>query len=198
MKAFLLPATMCILAGTLMLSGCDGADSIEATAATGGGSWEWFRWSVGTTVAIGAVVAAIFGVRATLKTLRHKQYETAANLIMSGDHRSGGWKYVTRTAAVAALAKLAKDYPKDYDEPVMRAFEAFLSFPPRYGRNATKEGQVDYTSRDTIAIVQTINQRSSKQRKAYPISLPPDRPFRVTAEGGVERNPDYEEPVARG
>lgn len=197
MKAFLLPATMCILAATLMLSGCDGADSSGENVATGGGSWEWFRWSVGTTVAIGAVVAAIFGVRATLKTLRHKQYETAANLIMSGDHRSGGWMYVTRTAAVAALAKLAKDYPKDYDEPVMRAFEAFLSFPPRYGRNATKEGQVDYTSRDTIAIVQTINQRSSKQRKAYPISLPPDRPFRVTAEGGVERNPDYEEPVAR-
>ena len=196
MKAFLLPATLCMLAATVMLSGCDGADSVEETAATGGGSWEWIRWSVGTTVAIGAVVAAIFGVRATLKTLRHKQYETAANLILSGDHRSGGWMYVTRTAAVAALAKLAKDYPKDYDEPVMRAFEAFLSFPPRYGINAKKEGQVDYTSRDTVAIVQTINDRSKKQREAYPISLPPDRPFRVTAEGGVERNPDYEEPVA--
>lgn len=196
MKAFLVPATLCMLAATVMLSGCDGADSIEETAATGGISWELFQWLVGTIVAIGTIVAAIFGVRATLKTLRHKQYETAANLILSGDQRSGGWKYVTRTAAVAALAKLAKDYPKDYDEPVMRAFEAFLSFPPRYGRNAAKEGQVDYTSRDTVAVVQTINRRARKQRQAYPISLPPDRPFRVTAAGDVEPNPDYTDPEA--
>ena len=106
--------------------------------------------------------------------------------------------YFTRTAAIASLAKLAKDYPKDYDEPVMRAFEALLSFPPRYGKKAEKEGQVDYTSRDTVAIMQTINNRPKKWRKAYSISLPPDRPFRVTNEGDVEPNPDYDEPMARG
>ena len=194
MKAFLSPAAMCVLAATLMLSGCDGAASSGESAATAGGSWEWLSWLVGIIGAVGAVGAAFLGVRATLKTLRHSQYETAAKMIWSGDHRSGGWNYVTRTAAIATLAKLAKDYPRDYDEPVMRAFEAFLSFPPRYGRNAEKEGQVDYTSRDTVAIVQTINKRARKQREAYPMTLPPDRPFRVTEQGDVECNPDYKEP----
>ena len=194
MKAFLSPTAMCMWAATLTLLGCDGADSSGESAATDGGSWEWLSWLVGTIGAVGAVGAAFLGVRATLKTLRHSQYETAAKMIQTGHHQSGGWNYVTRTAAIATLAKLAKDYPKDYDEPVMRAFEAFLSFPPRYGRNAEKEGQVDYTSRDTVAIVQTINQRSRKQREAYSISLPPDRPFRVNGKGDVERNPDYEEP----
>ncbi len=78
----------------------------------------------------------------------------------------------------------------------MRAFEAFLSFPPRYGKNAEKEGQVDYTSRDTVAVVQTINKRSRKQREAYPITLPPNRPFRVTENSDVERNPDYDDPYS--
>ena len=144
-------------------------------------------------IAIATVFVAILGVTATLKTLRHKQYETAANMISS----EGGLKYFTRTAAIGSLAKLSKDYPKEYDEPVMRAFEAFLSFPPRYGSNAKKEGQVDYTSPDTVAVVQTINARAKKQRKAYRISLPPGRPFRVTEEGNVEHNPDYIDPAAK-
>lgn len=196
MYAFLFRVAICTFAATLMLSGCGGADSSGESGATGRGSWDWLSWLVGAIGAIGAVGAAFLGVKATLKTLRHSQYETAAKMIHSGDHRSGGWNYVTRTAAIATLAKLAKDYPDDYDEPVMRAFEAFLSFPPRYGRNAENEGQVDYTSRDTVAIVQTINKRVRKQREAYPISLPPGRPFRITAEGDVEPNPDYEEPKA--
>ena len=196
MNAFPLPAAIYVLTATLVLSGCDGADTGAGSTAVGGGSLEWLSWLVGIIGVIGAFGAAFLGVKATLKTLRHSQYETAAKMIQSGDHRSGGWNYVTRTAAMATLAKLAKDYPDDYDEPVMRAFEAFLSFPPRYGKNAGKEGQVDHTSRDTVAIVQTINKRSRKQKEAYPISLPPDRPFRVTAKGGVEPNPDYVEPNA--
>ena len=200
MNAFPLPAAICVLAATLVLSGCDGADSGGESAATGRGTWEWLSWLVPTIGALGAVGgavgAALLGMKAALKTLRHRQYETAAKMIQLENHSSGEGNYFTRTAAIAALAKLAKDYPKDYDEPVMRAFEAFLSFPPRYGRNAEKEGQVDYTSRDTVAIVQTINKRAREQRKAYPISLPPDRPFRVTAEGDVEPNPDYKEPKA--
>ena len=90
----------------------------------------------GPIVAIATIVVAFISVRSTLKTLRHKQYETAANMISS----EGGLRHFTRTAAIGSLAKLAKDYPKEYDEPVMRAFEAFLSFPPRYGRNARERG----------------------------------------------------------
>ena len=85
MKSFLLPATMSILAAALTLSGCDGADSSGEKAATGGGSWDWLSWLVGS---VGAVVAAFFGVRATLKTLRHSQYETAAKMIQTGNPQS--------------------------------------------------------------------------------------------------------------
>ena len=98
-------------------------------------------------------VVAVGGVALTWKsaqrTLRHRQYETAAAQLNTM-HEQRPLNYVVRTAAIATLAKLAKDHPKDFDEPVMRAFEAFLSFPPRYGENAEKQGQVDYTSRDTV------------------------------------------------
>ena len=149
-----------------------------------------------------AVVGAFATWKSAQKTLRHKQYETAAAHLRNVE-QSRGWNYVTRTAAIAALAKLAKDHPEDYDEPVMRAFEAFLSFPPRYGRNAEKEGEVDYTSRDTVAITDTINERPRGWltwwgwQKAYAIDIPPDRPFRVTQNGKVEQNPDYDDPGRR-
>ena len=142
------------------------------------------------------VVGASLTWRSAKNTLRHKQYETAAQQLQAVD-RPGGWNYVTRTAAIAALAKLARDHPKEYDEPVMRSFEAFLSFPPRYGKNAEKEGQVDYTSRETVAIMETINNRKARARHRYRVSLPPDRPFLVTDRGDVERNPDYEDPAAQ-
>ena len=157
-------------------------------------AWLELAAKLGLAVAaLGAVATAWFNWNATLRTLWNKQYEIAAAQLREAE-QSGGWGYVTRTAAIAMLAKLAKDHPADYDEPVMRTFEAFLSFPPRYGKNAKKQGQVDYTSRDTEAIVQTINKRSPKQRCAYRIELPPDRPFRVTKCGGVEKNPAYVEP----
>lgn len=167
--------------------------------ASGDGGESWTAWpelaaKLGLAVAaLGAVATAWFNGNATLRTLWNKQYEVAASQLR-GAGQSGGWSYVTRTAAIATLAKLAKDHPADYDEPVMRTFEAFLSFPPRYDRNAAKEGQVDYTSRDTEAVVQTINKRSQEQRCTYRIELPPDRPFRVTQDGGVEKNPEYEDP----
>ena len=185
------------LSGLLILAVCgsSGADSSGARAVSGDRCWEWFSWLVGAIGVIGTVGAAFLGVRATLKTLRHRQYETAAKMLQAVDQPRGP-DYVTRTAAIAALAKLAMDYPEDYDEPVMRTFEAFLSFPPLYGVNAAKEGQVDYTSRDTVAIVQTIEKRSKKQRATYQVSLPPDRPFRVTAGGDVECNPNYKNRMA--
>ena len=157
---------------------------------------ELFAKLVLAFAAFGAVVTAWFNWNATLKTLRNKQYEMAAAQLI-GAGKSGDLSYVTRTAAIAALAKLAKDHPADYDEPVMRTFEAFLSFPPRYGKNALKEGQVDYTSCDTVAIVQTINNRPKQRRHTYRINLPPDRPFRVTRNGGVEKNPQYNDEPKR-
>ena len=169
----------------------------------GSSIWIELAWPIATVISAGIAVGGAFLTwKSAQKTLRHKQYETASAQLRSVS-TAGHWNYVTRTAAIATLAKLAKDYPKDYDEPVMRAFEAFLSFPPRYGTNAVKEGQVDYTSRDTVAIVDAINDRPKgwcrwgTWVKAYAIKLPPRRPFRVTDHGGVERNPNYYDPGRR-
>ena len=166
--------------------------------------WE-IEVAMPAAIAFAAVisVASAYGAwRATIKTLKHRQFDTAAARLKSVG-TPGNWSYVTRTAAIATLAKLAKDHPKDFDEPVMRAFEAFLSFPPRYGQHSENERQVDYTSRDTVAIVETINNRPKGWRRwwkywcwqeAYLISLPPNRPFRVTQDGKVEKNSDYDDP----
>ncbi len=165
--------------------------------------WIELAWPIATVIsALIAVRGAFLTWRSAEKTLRHKQYETAAAQLQDVN-TPGSLNYVTRTAAIATLAKLAKDHPEDYDEPVMRAFEAFLSFPPRYGKNAKKENQVDYTSRDTVAITDAINGRPKGWwrgecwQKAYAIGLPPDRPFRVTQDGKVECNPDYEDPYSQ-
>ena len=105
--------------------------------------------------------------------------------------------YVGRTAGAVTLADLALRNPDEYDERVMRVFQSFLDFPPRYGKNHEMEGQVDYTSIDTITIIETINKRKEKERKKYPIRLTERRPFRVNDGGNVERNPEYNDPAVR-
>ena len=152
------------------------------------------EWPITALIAVVGVYVTWISARTTLK---HRQFETAAAQLQ-GASESGGLNYLTRTAAIATLAKLARDHPKDYDELVMRVFEAFLSFPPCYGSNAAKEGQVDYTSRETVAIVDAIKRRTKRARDRYRLSLPPDRPFQVTPEGDVEPNPDYKEPAGMG
>lgn len=105
--------------------------------------------------------------------------------------------YVGRTAGSVTLADLALKNPDEYDERVMRVFQSFLDFPPRYGKNHEMENQVDYTSIDTITIVETINKRKDRERQKYTIRLTERRPFRVNDAGNVEQNPEYNDPAAR-
>ena len=79
----------------------------------------------------------------------------------------------------------------------MRVFLSFLDFPPRYGKNHEMEGRVDYTSIDTVTIVETINKRKDRERQKYTIRLTEKRPFRVNDAGNVEKNPEYNDPAAR-
>ena len=105
--------------------------------------------------------------------------------------------YIGRTAGAVTLADLAIKHPEEYDERVMRVFQSYLDFPPRYGENHEKEWQVDYTSIDTLTIVEAINRRKNKEKCNYRMRLTKDRPFRVTEKGEVERNPDYKDPAAQ-
>ena len=105
--------------------------------------------------------------------------------------------YVGRTAGAVTLADLALNNPDEYDERVMRVFQSFLDFPPRYGKNHEKERQVDYTSIDTVTVVETIDRRKDRERKNYRVRLTEKRPFRVNDAGNVEPNPEYDDPAAR-
>ena len=126
------------------------------------------------------------------KTRMEEQFREGAALL---DHRDS--RYSGRTAGAAILADLALESPVEYDERVMRVFQAFLDFPPRYGENHRKQGQVDYTSHDTVTILDAIGKRKPRERRNYKIRLAERRPFRVTAEGDVEQNPDYDDPTLR-
>ena len=59
------------------------------------------------------------------------------------------------------------------------------------------EGQVDYTSIDTITVIETINKRKDRERQKYMIHLTERHPFRVNDASNVERNPEYNDPAAR-
>ena len=96
-----------------------------------------------------------------------------------------------RVAGAATLADLAKKDPKNYDATVMKAFETFLTYPPKFsgplGRH--KKGEIDYHSRDTQEIVKAINARTQKQRARYRIQLPLRAPFLVTDNDDVKADP---------
>ena len=115
----------------------------------------------------------------------------------TGAERLGAASYSLRTAGAVTLADLALSEPGEYDERVMRAFQAFLDFPPRYGENHEKQDQVDYTSIDSLTILEAIEKREKKARERYAIRLTEGRPYRVNNEGNVERNPNYDDPAAR-
>ena len=101
--------------------------------------------------------------------------------------------YAARVAGAAILAELAKEDPNQYDATVMKAFEAYLAFPPVYSGQigCHKRGKVDYKSRDTEEVVRAINARTTRQRKRYCVVLPKFAPFTVTENGGVEGNPEH-------
>ena len=105
--------------------------------------------------------------------------------------------YTGRVAGAVTLADIAIKNPDEYDKRVMRVFEALLEFPSRYGANHEKEGQVDYSRRDTVTMLEAIEMRKEKERSKYTIRLNEGRPFRVHAEGNVEKNPGYDDPATR-
>jgi len=145
-------------------------------------------------VGLFALITAYRRFEVADRNRREDQFMKGAELL---DSKVRGTSYIGRTAGAVTLADLALRHPDEYDERVMRVFQAFLDFPPRYGKNQEKEGQVDYTSIDTVTIVDNINKRKDRERKNYCIRLTEGRPFRVSDSGNVEKNPAYDDPAAR-
>lgn len=150
-------------------------------------------YQVGVLVgaAIGLGLALWRGLVANRNRLEDQFLRGAALM----DEKNNG--HTGRVAGTVTLADIALSHPGKYDKRVMRVFEGVLEFPSRYGRNHKKEHQVDYTSRDTVTMLEAISQRSSEARRRYTIRLNEDRPFRVDHKGNVVRNYDYDDPMAR-
>ena len=121
-------------------------------------------------------------------SLKQERYRIGSELLDTKHN-----DYAARVAGVTTLAALAREDLKNYDTIVMKAFEAFLAFPPGFGSpiGDHKKGDIDYKSRDTEEIVKAINFRTRKQRDGYRIKLPCYAPFVVTDTGDVEANPEH-------
>ena len=101
--------------------------------------------------------------------------------------------YAARVAGAAILAELSKENPEKYTRLAMKAFEAFLEFPPRFGHGHFLANRTDYGSRDALEIVRAINRRSRREKAAYPsISLSERSPFRIQ-DDKVTGDPDHED-----
>lgn len=126
------------------------------------------------------------------ENLKQERYRIGSELLNWKNH-----DYVSRVAGAATLAELARTDPKNYDAKVMKAFEAFLTFPPKFGSQIEKhrEGEIDYESQDTVEIVRAINERTRGQRGRYRISLPRRAPFLVVDSDNEDgHKPDNVEP----
>ena len=142
-------------------------------------------------VIVGGVAALIFAARRIQiaeKNLRQEHFKIAGELLGPKDHG-----YASRVAGAVMMAKIARDDPDNYEQAVMRAFEAFLEHPPRYAKIRVnqigvalenQEKMIDYESRDTMAIIEAIRERTPEQRRVYPkFTLSAEAPFVLWEDG---------------
>ena len=124
------------------------------------------------------------------RNARQEKFRLGAELV----GRSGEANYVGRVAGARILAQLLKEYPKEFNEIMLEPFEAFLQFPPTYGKGAVFERRIDYFSLDTQIIKDALNGRDRKIKKKHLVRLPGETPFTVNEHGDVladSRHPDY-------
>ena len=152
--------------------------------------WDWshlrtdiyqFTLMVGGAFALGL---AYWRSSTADSNLKQDQFRIGSELL---DTRS---PYVSRVAGAAILAQLVKEDPDNYHIIVMKAFEGFLEYPPRYGSGKERAGKIDFLSRDTLEVVRAINTRSKKLRELYCLELPCSEyaPFMINGNGDVEPN----------
>lgn len=90
-------------------------------------------------------------------------------------------RYIARVAGATILSDILDSPATEYDHSILRAFEAFLAYPPRFGGDGeTHKNPTDYESRDTI-IVMIALRRYAKKPFAQPMrSLHEDSIFIIT------------------
>ena len=102
-------------------------------------------------------------------------------------------RYTARVAGAAILAAILNSSNTEYDNNILRAFEAFLFSPPGFGMNLEdhKKHETDYESRDTYIVVNALRQYAQKQGAQPLLPLPPGLVFKLTR-NTVEPNKSHE------
>lgn len=118
------------------------------------------------------------------KNYRQDRFRIGAELLSSSEQYSG------KVAGVAILADLLKRHPSEFGYYAMKAFEAVLRYPPRYGGGANV-GCVDYQSVDTVEIAKTINELGNEFGEYKDkINLLDGDPF-IDDKGKIKPNPKH-------
>ena len=147
-----------------------------------------------TIVGISGLFFAYWRCYTADENRKQEQYRIASELLGMKDR-----PFAASVAGAATLADLMRDDPVQYEDRVMRMFEAFLEFPPVFGgelqgmEDKHLRGHVDYRSRDTVVIVEAMNARARESRLQKRAELRSSAPFRVTGCGLIAANPKHED-----
>lgn len=111
----------------------------------------------GLCVGIWRSYVAAKAVRLQDQAARRERFKVGMELL-------GHERHSVRRGAVAILSQLANNHPREFYIDVLASFAAFLAFPPRFAVGHRKQGEVDTTSDDTVAVVDFITGRTDEQK----------------------------------
>lgn len=120
-----------------------------------------------------------------------ERYRVGSELLQ----REGRSNYAARISGASVLSKVLADTQyDDFDEPILRAFEAHLRSPPVFaGSRGALADITDYESRDTFLVVRALREYCRRPQDKRPLlPIPRHVPFRTT-EDWVEPNPDHDD-----
>lgn len=134
---------------------------------------------------IGGAVFATWRCRTADRNLRREKCHMGIEGLKIDSTNS----YAYRVAMAALLSDMLNQLSTEYDCSILRAFEAFLTYPPRFSGNVGEYrlGEVDYESRDTIIMVNALRCYTTKKWwkrwkwRPEPLrELPKGSPFTIT------------------
>ena len=122
------------------------------------------------------------------RNLLREQYQMGMELLSYRPDR-----YVSRVAGASILSDILLDSNSyEYDQSILRAFEAYLLVPSVFRRDLGNHnsGDTDYESRETYLVVNALHQYAGKQNVLPMRPLPPECAFTIT-ENTVGPNKDH-------
>jgi len=100
--------------------------------------------------------------------------------------------YAGRVAGAAILSDILSDKSREYDEAILRVFEATLFSPSVFGGDFGdhRKNDVDYESRETYIIVCALQKYKQKKGSLDLLELPTGSVFKITS-NDIQPNKDH-------